>query len=171
MWTVQSSHLWPMGQWHREDKGEALLVEWGQERWDRVDHRLRGKMATAGRGEAGMGWAGEMALVEEGGVEISVAADCHQENGGEGRGSRTVVTPGVLEVEEGGEEVVTDRLDTSTLLQMRHGISEPLLAPSNPPGGMRRAYATHFEDEMHCRIVSSLRPKAKADAILVAAVS
>jgi hypothetical protein len=115
MWTVLFSHLWLMDQWRREDRGQALLVEWGQERWDRVDHHLRGRMGTAGRGEADMGWGGEMVLVEEGGVEISMAADFHQENGGEGRGSLTVVTGGVLEAEEGGEEVVTDRLKNRAL--------------------------------------------------------
>jgi hypothetical protein len=46
---------------------------------------------------------------EEGGeVEILVAEDCRQENGGEGRGSLTVVMGGDLGVEEEGEEVVTD---------------------------------------------------------------
>ena len=133
-----------MGQWRREDRGEALLVEWGQERWDRVDHLLRGRMGTAGREEADMDWGGEMALVEEGGVEISVAADFHQENGGEGRGSLTVVMGGDLEVEEGGEEAVTNLLNTYFVPQMHHGISERLLAPNNSPGKDAESMILHI---------------------------
>lgn len=61
------------------------------------------------RGEAGMDWAGGMALEAGVGVEILVEEECRRGNGGEGRGYLIVGMGGAaMEAEEGGEEVATE---------------------------------------------------------------